>query len=124
MLKDCTNHKIHSMNRLLLTITIITCSLNTFAQLSKDQYKADFDFFWNTIRTDYCYWDKKQTNWQQVKTYYSKSLDTISSKTSFVLLLEKVFHELYDHHASLNTNTMESYRLVPSGSDIWAEYIN
>jgi carboxyl-terminal processing protease len=39
-------------------------------------------------------------------------------------LLEKVFYELYDHHASLNTNTPESQRLVPSGADLWAEYVN
>jgi C-terminal processing protease CtpA/Prc len=51
-------------------------------------------------------------------------VDTISSRNNFVLLLEKVLYELYDHHASLNTNTMESQRLVPSGTDVWAEYRN
>jgi carboxyl-terminal processing protease len=50
-------------------------------------------------------------------------MDTVSSRRSFVLLLEKVMNELYDHHASLNTNTRESQRLVPSGTDIWAKYV-
>ena len=50
--------------------------------------------------------------------------DTVSSREDFVLLLEKVFYEIYDHHASLNTNTSVSQRLVPSGTDIWAEYVN
>jgi C-terminal processing protease CtpA/Prc len=35
-----------------------------------------------------------------------------------------MFHELYDHHASLGANTNESSKLVPSGTDIWAEYVN
>lgn len=51
-------------------------------------------------------------------------MDTVRSKNGFISLLEQVFYELYDHHASLNTNTGESQRLVPSGTDIWAEYVN
>ena len=86
------------------------------------QYKEDFEFFWKTIREDYCYWDKKQTNWDSVKSFYSPKFETISSRAGFVLLLEKVFNELYDHHASLSTNIRESQRLVPSGTDIWAEF--
>ncbi|MFN2439964.1 MAG: hypothetical protein ABR503_12245, partial [Chitinophagaceae bacterium] len=91
--------------------------------MTKAQYAEDFNFFWNTIKTDYCYWDKKSTNWEKVKQVYSPLIDTITSRRSFVLLLEKVFYELYDHHASLNTNTQESQRLVPSGTDIWADYV-
>ncbi|MGB8194675.1 MAG: S41 family peptidase [Chitinophagaceae bacterium] len=94
------------------------------AQISRQQYKEDFEFFWTTIRDNYCYWNKKQTDWAKVKALYLPLADTITQKSSFVALLEKVFYELYDHHASLSTNTMESQRLVPSGADIWAEYIN
>jgi len=93
-------------------------------QITKEQFRQDFDYFWNTINTDYCYWDKKKTNWDLVKTMYAKNVDTISGKKTFVGLLEKMFYELYDDHASLNTNTPESQRLVPSGADVWAEYIN
>jgi carboxyl-terminal processing protease len=93
-------------------------------EITSRQYKEDFDYFWNTINDNYCYWDKKQTDWEKVKTVYGPLVDTITSKESFVLLLEKIFYELYDHHASLNTNTPESQRLVPSGTDLWAEYIN
>jgi C-terminal processing protease CtpA/Prc len=93
-------------------------------QITTEQFKEDFNYFWNTINTNYSYWDKKKTNWELVKTMYVKSADTITSKKSFIELLEKMFYELYDHHASLNTNTSESQRLVPSGADVWAEYIN
>ena len=35
-----------------------------------------------------------------------------------------MLNEIYDHHAILNTNTDSSRRLVPSRTDIWAEFIN
>ena len=87
------------------------------------QYRKDFDFLWTTIKRDYAYWNKKATNWEKVNVYYGPRFDTIASKGSFVLLLEKAFNELYDHHASLGTNTQFSQRLVPSGTDIWAQYV-
>jgi carboxyl-terminal processing protease len=110
------------MKKALILICLLT-GINTFSQqITKQQFREDFEFFWTTIKNNYCYWDKKQTDWQKVKEVYGPLADTITSKHSFVLLLEKVFYELYDHHASLNTNTMESQRLVPSGTDIWAQY--
>ncbi len=112
------------MNRLLPIICLFV-SFGLCAQnITNRQYKEDFDYFWTTINNNYCYWDKKQTNWEKVKAIYSPLFDTVTTRQSFILLLEKVFYELYDHHASLNTNTAESQRLVPSGSDLWAEYTN
>jgi len=99
--------------------------VNGFCQkITTEQFREDFNYLWNTIKTDYCYWDKKKTDWDAAKTIFAKDLDTITSRNSFVMLLEKTFYELYDHHASLNTNTPESQRLVPSGADLWAEYVN
>jgi C-terminal processing protease CtpA/Prc len=109
----------------LLPIICLFFSFGLFAQnITNQQYKEDFDYFWTTINNNYCYWGKKQTDWEKVKTIYSPLIDTVTSKRSFILLLEKVFYELYDHHASLNTNAPESQRLVPSGADLWAENIN
>jgi len=93
-------------------------------QITSDQFREDFNYFWSTIKTDYCYWHKKKTNWDTVRLMYLNDVDTVTGRTGFVMLLEKMFYELYDHHASLNTNTPESQRLVPSGEDVWAEYIN
>ena len=98
-----------------------------FAQSSKiktEQYKQDFDFFWTKINEQYCYFNTANKNWQKVKEIYSPMVDTITGRNQFVTLLEKTFNEIYDHHAGLNTNTPNSQRLVPSGTDIWAEYIN
>jgi len=109
----------------LWLLLLLCIALNGAAQnLASKQYKEDFEYFWTNIKTDYAYWNKVQTDWEKVKTDYDPYFDTVSSRRSFVLLLEKVFYELYDHHASLNTNTPVSQRLVPSGTDIWAEYVN
>lgn len=91
---------------------------------TRSQYKEDFNFFWQSINDDYCYFDKKQTDWDNVKVIYSAAIDTITTRSQFVTIMEQALGELYDHHASLNTNTDLSPRLVPSGTDIWAEYRN
>ncbi|TMI81031.1 MAG: peptidase [Bacteroidetes bacterium] len=112
------------MGKLFLLNASLFFSGCVFGQHPTTQYKQDFDYFWATIRDNYSYWDKKQTNWDKVKTICAPLVDTITTRTSFIGILEKAFYEIYDHHASLNTNTPESQRLVPSGTDLWAEYVN
>ncbi len=93
-------------------------------KITTEQYKEDFNYFWTTINDEYCYFEKKQVNWQHVKEIYTPAVNAITNRDEFVTILEKAFNEIYDHHAILNTNTDSSQRLVPSGTDIWAEYIN
>ncbi|WP_066405817.1 S41 family peptidase [Flavisolibacter tropicus] len=111
------------MRVFLFPILLATSSFLHAQKLNTKEYKEDFTYFWNTLREDYAYFDKKQTNWNAVKTHYEKGLDTIKSNRDFTFLLEAVFRELYDDHASLNTNTPYSRRLVPSGTDVWAAYV-
>jgi C-terminal processing protease CtpA/Prc len=109
----------------IFALLLLLSSLHAAAQdTTIKRYRKDFDFLWNTIKDDYCYWDKKATDWNKSNAYYGPAFDTVTSRHSFVLLLEKVFNEFYDHHASLSTNTKVSQRLVPSGTDIWAEYVD
>lgn len=115
------------MNTFLRILCLGLCMAGGYTQaqsISKTPYREDFIYFWETIRDEYAYWDKKQTDWNKVKEIFLPLCDTISSRSSFTGLLEKVFYELYDAHASLNTNTLQSQRLVPSGTDIWAAYKN
>ena len=99
-----------------------------FTAISKSQtpaqFRSDFNYFWTTINDEYCYFTKKQTNWDKVKEIYTPALDTITTRDQFVSLLEKGLYEIYDHHAILNTNTNKSQRLVPSGTDVWAEFVD
>ena len=111
--------------KFILSLLLLGMNFHLSAQeLTREQYKEDFIFFWNTIKSDYGYWDKKQTDWDLAKNVYLPATDTISSRSSFISLLEKMLYEIYDAHASLNTNTPFSQRLVPSGTDIWAAFIN
>jgi len=93
-------------------------------EITTAQYQQDFNFFWTSIAEEYCYFHEKQTDWLKVKENYLPVIDTIKNTNTFIAVLERVLYEIYDHHASLNTNTSNSQRLVPSGADIWAEYIN
>ena len=93
-------------------------------QPTKQKYAQDFDYFWNTVKVNYCYWDKKQTDWNKVKSTYLLQADNAENRNELITVFENVIEELYDNHFSLNTNRQSSTRLVPSGLDIWAEWIN
>ena len=110
--------------KLILVLTLFIPTFLFSQEKKVINYKEDFLFFWNTINDYYSYFDKKQTDWQKVKALYAPQIDTVTTRSGFIHVLERVLYELYDHHASLNTNTMSSHRLVPSGTDIWAEYAN
>lgn len=84
------------------------------APLTPRQYQEDFDFLWNTVHDDYAYFDRKQTDWNKVRTCYRPQTDTLRSRQAFVRLLENTLAELYDDHAGLGTNRPDSRRLVPS----------
>ena len=111
--------------RSLFFLLIICISLPAVSQqLTSQQFREDFEYFWNTLDRQYAYWDKKATDWSKVKALYAAEADTIKSKWNFTLFLERVFNEIYDPHASLSTNTSESQKLIPSGADVWASYQN
>ncbi|NML66325.1 peptidase [Hymenobacter sp. RP-2-7] len=90
--------------------------------LTATQYQQDFRYFWETVRDNYAYFDKKQTDWEQVRQAGEAALPAVKTRGQFVRLLENVLAELYDNHAALNTNLPDSRRLVPSGTDAWAQF--
>jgi C-terminal processing protease CtpA/Prc len=115
------------MQRFAFGLLIIAAPLWMFGQannMTTGKYREDFNYFWQSINDEYSYLDKKQTDWQKVKELYNSKIDSVTTRDQFVGLLEKALYEIYDHHAILNTNTSASFRLVPSGTDIWAEYVN
>jgi carboxyl-terminal processing protease len=92
------------------------------AELTPEQYEADFDTLWGSLDRRYAYFDARQTDWAAVRTIHRPQARQVKSKAEFVGLLERVLEELYDPHTHLNTNTASSPRLVPSGADLWAEW--
>ena len=106
---------------LLLLLPLLAAAQNR-PPLTAAQYREDVTFFWQTVRDDYAYFDQKQTDWDLVRRRYLPQADTIHSRRALVRLLEQMVQELYDHHAGLGTNRPDSPRLVPSGTDVYAEW--
>jgi C-terminal processing protease CtpA/Prc len=90
--------------------------------LSPEQYVADFDELWAFVRDQYAYFPQKQTDWARVRVLYRPRAASVTSRSQFVALLESVLAELYDSHAHLGTNNPDSPRLIPTGTDLWAEW--
>ena len=92
------------------------------APLTAAQYWQDFEFFWTTVRNDYAYLGRKQTDWEKVRRMGEAALPGTTGRAQFIRLLENDLAELYDNHASLGTNLPDSRRLVPTGTDVWAQF--
>lgn len=113
------------MKKLLpLLLCCLTSLCSTAQTFTPKQYHQDLDFFWQTLNDNYCYFDKKHIDWAGLKPAYNAQLDTVTSRAGFVSVLERALYELYDHHCGLRTNNQTSRRLVPTSTDIWAEYSN
>lgn len=91
-------------------------------KLTPEQFEADFVAFWDSVNRQYAYFDIKQTDWIVVREMYRPRARKVGSRAEFTGLLEHALEELYDSHTHLNTNTSSSPRLVPSGTDVWAEW--
>ena len=123
---------VSARTRFFLSLMILTmlagcfCDGRAMAQqqaLTSAQFTADFDTMWTGLRDNYAYFDKKQTDWNKVREIYRPQFADVKRRSDFVRLAERVLAELYDDHASLSTNLDTSPRLVPTGADIWAEWI-
>jgi carboxyl-terminal processing protease len=90
--------------------------------LTVSQYEEDFDTLWKEMAASYAYFDRKQTDWEQVRRRYRPRVAAITDRAEFIALLERTLEELYDFHCNLNTNTESSPVLVPTDADIWAEW--
>ena len=84
----------------------------------------DFLQFWNDVNDNYAYFDKKKTDWSRVKEFYLPIAEEAGNRNELISIFEHALEELYDDHFSLNTNLSSSTRLVPTGLDIWAEWID
>jgi C-terminal processing protease CtpA/Prc len=89
---------------------------------SAQDFRRDFAQAVQLIADNYAYFDKKQTAWSTTTERYANDVARITTRAHLVVVLEQVLDELYDPHAQLNTNSPKSWRLVPSGTDLWAEW--
>jgi len=84
-------------------------------------YALDFEQLWKEIAEGYAYLDERQIDWEAVHQRLAPRAREIRDRAAFIALLEEAMDQLHDAHASLGTNTAHSFRLVPTGADIWAD---
>lgn len=84
-------------------------------------WRADFKQFHETIQENYAYWPSAPCSWAKIPAAYEAEIAAVKTRDDFVRLLEQAIGELCDAHASLGTNLASSYRLVPSGTELWVE---
>ncbi len=113
--------RLHS--RILLFTIGVTAPLLLTAQ-TQDEFRQDFNAAWRETTATYAYFDTKATSWADVPKLYENDLQRVTTRDEFVILLEHVLEELYDPHAQLTVNVATSFRLIPSGADLWAEWRN
>ena len=104
-----------------IAIAALAGSSCLIAQPAND-FQQDFDVAVETVGATYAYFDEKATRWKDIPALYAADLRAVTSRDEFIALLERVLDELYDPHAQLTVNLARSPRLVPSGTDLWAEW--
>jgi carboxyl-terminal processing protease len=85
---------------------------------------ADLRWLTDQIDTRYVYANERGVDGRAIYDAYADGVLRVEDDFGWTLFLEPVLGELYDHHAFLNMNTDESPRLVPSGADMWPEYVD
>jgi carboxyl-terminal processing protease len=90
--------------------------------LSSAAYVEDFEEAWIFVRDNYAYFGLEKTDWESVRAQFLPRARSVRNNGEFIGLLEGMLEQLYDPHAHLGTNTASSPRLVPSGTDLWAEH--
>jgi carboxyl-terminal processing protease len=113
-----------SVQRLFRTVVLIIAVAAPLVPRAEapDELRRDFDAAWRAASDRYAYFDAKATSWADIPSLYAADLRQVSTRNGLIALLEHVLDELYDPHAQLNANLANSPRLVPSGTDLWAEW--
>lgn len=84
-------------------------------------YALDLDQLWKELGEGYAYFGERELDWDAVRRRLAPRVREIRDRAAFIALLEDAIDALHDAHASLGTNTAHSFRLVPTGADIWAD---
>jgi len=95
----------------------------TDASAPRASFREDLDSLLDAVQENYAYFDLGQADWTRVRRHYSAQVASVATKDEFIGLLEAVLDELHDDHSHLNVNRPHSFRLVPSGADVWAEWV-
>jgi C-terminal processing protease CtpA/Prc len=86
--------------------------------------RADLKFLTDKIAERYVYAADRKIDAKAIYEEYAQAVERVEDNYGWTLFLEPVIGELFDHHAFLGANTDASPRLVPSGTDVWPEFVD
>lgn len=114
------------MIRKIVAVLCVVCT-PVFAQAATFDAKsrvADLDWYIAQIGAHYAYLPERHLDLAKMRALYEPQARAATTREAWVGVLERVTGELHDHHATLGTNTPSSPQLVPTGTDIWAAFVN
>ena len=97
--------KVIQMRRFLFSFVLIclVTPLLAFANdLSKEELREDFDFFWRSYEEAYVFWELKGkdygVDWQQMRQEYTPTLEQCQTKKDLLRLITEMQTRLHDGH--------------------------
>ncbi len=102
-------------------LSVVACSPGDAIDESNSppDFKADILQTCNEIPNVYAYFNDRESIWNEACAKALVDIEQADSGRDFLIVLERLLDDLFDAHISLNTNSSQSPRLVPSGSDVW-----
>ncbi len=111
---------------LFLALVLSACSDAKPDQTNPEAYALnvakDVDYLCNLVPNKYAYYQSKKPSWAEACEQAKVEALAIVNKQDGLAIFERLMDALYDSHVSLGTNSGQSPRLIPSGSDIWAKW--
>jgi hypothetical protein len=110
------------MTRVTAAILLIAALIApaAVAEPSPEDFAADVDWLVGQIEQRYAYFDGRGVTADDLQRL-SEGPKSASSMAEFITRLETFIGYLHDHHFTLGTNTVKSYQLIPSGTDLWVK---
>ncbi|MEO1967472.1 MAG: S41 family peptidase [Sphingomonadaceae bacterium] len=83
---------------------------------------ADLDWLIDQIGTHYVYLPHSGLDLDRLRALYRPEAASATTHAAWLHVLESLIGELHDDHATLRANTPSSPQLIPTGTDLWAEF--
>lgn len=110
----------------LLIIALTSCAKQTQSSSAtsfRSDLISDVKTVCEAVSKKYAFFDERSRHWNETCERAEREASLLEDKNGSLSVLEPMIDDLYDPHISFNTNTQNSPRLVPSGSDIWFDKI-
>ena len=84
--------------------------------------RADLDFLVDQIAAHYAYLPDRHLDLARLRAIYEPKAEAADTPAAFLSVIEQTVAELHDHHATLGSNNAASPQLIPTGTELWADF--